>query len=255
MSAPPPKLCCPVLPDSLTEALASAAASIGDRREPPPAALGREVAREISGLLESEVYAVILYGSRARGTATAESDWDVLVLTGEVRSTGIFGESAGMDVDLHALPKSRLATLDPGDYVYLLPCVVLFDTEGLAADLLASVARRAEEPPPRMTRSEVTRFACWLRRMGRRIRRDLAEAPAVASYRLAWLEFELYDRYFRLRGLRTMAAAASIAHIRRHDPECARLIDQLAAAREPIERLTLIEVIAEHALSGAVCAN
>jgi CspA family cold shock protein len=52
------------------------------------------------------------------------SDWDVLALTGATRTTGIFGESAGMDLDIHTLEKSRLTGLDPSTVIYLLPSAV-----------------------------------------------------------------------------------------------------------------------------------
>lgn len=199
--------------------------------------------RHLAAALDTEVRALLLYGSRARGEAHADSDWDVLAVTREARPYGIRRATARADLDIDARTVDELAS--PAAWVYLLPGRVLDDPEGILAELLARLeACRADGPAP-LEEAERARWEAWLQRMSRRIAGNLQDDPVLAAYQMSWLHEELLTLYFRWRTMWTRGPRPALRWLREHDAETYAGFAAVAAASTPTERAEALRLLVE----------
>jgi len=155
---------------------------------------------------EHGVHTVILYGSRARGDATAESDIDVAgfaEIPATVRDARVWN---GMFLDAFVYPTALAQAPDP-DMRKLCGGRVLLDERQLAGPLLAALAILDRQAPATLPESELRMRRVWARKMLARVRRDDVEA----HYRRHWLLQQLLEDYFALRGARYRAPKEALA--------------------------------------------
>lgn len=158
-------------------------------------------------------HAVILYGSRARGAATPESDWDVLGIRERgdaIREARPLGDAW---LDAFVLPERDLETLDAGSLRYL-GGRVLVDRRGVAAALLARVAAFESKGPPALDATEEAARRAWYPKMLARIARGDVEA----RYRRAWLLYDALETWFVLRRRWYRGPKESLAWLAAHEP-------------------------------------
>lgn len=151
---------------------------------------------EIERLLvdRHKCHAVILYGSRARGTAAGTSDWDVVGIRREgasVREARAFGDG-WLDAFVH--PESHFEELDEGSLRFL-DGRVLVDRHGFAAALLKRIAAFEKQGPPPLGDGDESAMRAWYPKMLARI----AVGDVESRYRRAWLLFDSLEAWFRLR--------------------------------------------------------
>ena len=146
------------------------------------------------------VHTIILYGSRARGDATAESDIDVagfadipLTVRDARMWNGIFLDAFVYPTARAAVPKDLAA--EP-EMMKLCAGRVLLDDRKLGALLLDHLAAIDRQGPPALPASELQVRRLWARKMIARARRGDVEA----NYRRHWLLYQLLEDYFALRG-------------------------------------------------------
>ncbi len=166
-------------------------------------------------------HAVILYGSRSRGTAGSESDWDVVGIRERgdaLRDARPLGDAW---LDAFVLPERDLETLDAGSLRYL-GGRVLVDRRGFAAALLARVAAFEAKGPPALEASEEAARRSWYPKMLARIARDDVEA----RYRRAWLLYDALETWFVLRRRWYRGPKESLAWLAEHDPAAHALFAQ-----------------------------
>lgn len=183
-------------------------------------------------------HSIILYGSRARGDATAESDYDVIAFRDRegpvVRETGRW---RGALMDLFIYPTSRAESPDV-DLIHIRGGKLLADRDGLGQRLLDRLdelhAAGPEVLPPDQLAAR--RAWCW-KMLDRAVRSDIE-----GDYRRVWLLTLLIETYFDLRNAWYPGSKAAFQHLRAHDPGAYALFE---AALSPNASLEAIEALVE----------
>lgn len=166
----------------------------------------------------------ILYGSWARGDATAESDVDILC----VREAGPPVRAARMQgavyLDGFVYPESSLERLDP-DLLRILGGRVVKERDGFGTRLLERLKEQYDRGPEPMSEDERAAIRVWSRKMVERIR---GQHGIEADYRRTQLVFESLEDYFRLRNSWYNGPKASFQWLRQHDPAALHCFEQVA---------------------------
>ncbi len=139
-------------------------------------------------------HTVLLYGSRARGEETDESDVDVLVFADIDEGFRDARRWEGLYLDAFVLP-TALAAEATDEMLKLIGSKVLLDARGLGAALLAKVEARDAAGPTVLPESDKRMRRVWAHKMLARVRRGDMEA----HYRHHWLLFQLLEDDFALR--------------------------------------------------------
>lgn len=158
-------------------------------------------------------HTVVLYGSRARGDFTPESDYDVA----GVRAGGDEERDArpweGSFLDAFIYPERAVAELKPG-MDRLAGGVVLCERDGFGRDLLLRATLMYHRPIDPLPPGEHAALKAWPRKMLARIARGDVEA----NYRRAWLLYQLLEDYFALRALAYRGPKESLGWLAAQDP-------------------------------------
>ena len=180
------------------------------------------------------VHTVILYGSRARGDATPDSDIDFAAFADVPTMTRDARQWCGMYLDGFVYPSAVAVApiLDP-DMLKLVGGRVLLDDRGLAGPLLDRLAALDREPPPPAAEDHRQMLRTWAHKMLPRIKRGDIEA----HYRRHWLLFQLLEDYFTLRGERYRGPKLALAALRRDRPATFASFERALAPGASIDAL------------------
>lgn len=142
------------------------------------------------------VHTILLYGSRADGSAGADSDYDVAGFGPIDKSFRVARLVDGAYLDVFVYPEALL--LGPSEeYLKLRGSQVVLQRGAEAADFLSKleeIFRRGPEPLPL---DEIEARKVWAHKMAARMQR----ADLEGNYRRVWLLTALLEDYFHLRGL------------------------------------------------------
>lgn len=181
-------------------------------------------------------HTVILYGSHARGDATANSDVDLL----GVRESGAAGRDArmvdGVFLDGFVYPEEALATLDPS-MLRVLGGVVLRERDGLGTGLLARIQELHDRGPKPLPDDERQALVVWSRKMIERFR---GQHGVEARFRRMSLVIQALEDYFLLRNAWFRGPKEAFAWLLRHDRATHALFEQASrpeATEEAFEEL------------------
>jgi hypothetical protein len=186
-------------------------------------------------------HAVILYGSRARGTATESSDWDVLGIRKTGASQRVARDFRGAWLDAFVQPESHFATLDP-ESLKLLGGRVVMDKRGFGAALMKRVAAFEAKGPEPLRQDEDEVIRVWYSKTLARVARDDLEA----RHRRVWMLFQSLEDYFKLRRRWYRGPKESFPWLAEHDPETH---EAFARALEPSATLDDLRLLVERVLA------
>ena len=158
-------------------------------------------------------HTAILYGSRARGDATGESDVDLLLLREQGPSIRDAYLDGGDYVDAFIQHDAEVKTLDPS-MLRLHGGVVLHERDGAGTALLAEVASLLARGPDPMPDDERRTVLLWARKMVDRVR---GKAGIEGDYRRMFLVMQSLEDYFTLRGMWFRGSKMGFAWLREND--------------------------------------
>ncbi|CAN5309095.1 hypothetical protein BH09MYX1_BH09MYX1_33490 [soil metagenome] len=186
-----------------------------------------------------DVHTIILYGSRARGDATAESDIDVACFADvpeTYRDARVWNE---LFLDGFVYP-TNVATQDlTEDMAKLGGGSILKDDRSLAGPLLARIAAFEASPAPALPETERRMRRIWAKKMVARIRRGDVEA----SYRYHWLLFQLLEDHYPMSGHRYPGPKRAFADLAKRDPSTFAAFER---ALVPGARFDAVEALVDH---------
>jgi len=220
----------------------------------------------LRALAQQERYrGVILFGSVAHGTATADSDLDVLVLTAGTDACANISHPAigGVKLDLSFNSLAQLSDLldeqlrDGSRRPMLAGGRILFDKDGDLTTLRerADAARPRPVPPERHQHIQFLFF-----HLHDKIARFLTSDPTTALLSLHLGLGEALDWHYRLRGEWRVSSKWLLADLRRWDAPLAALVTRCVAAGDLAAKYAAWNAIVEHTLAplggrGAITAN
>jgi hypothetical protein len=186
------------------------------------------------------VHTVILYGSRARGDATVDSDIDVACFADVATTTRDARHWNGLYLDAFVYPTELMASASTTELAKLCGGIAFLDERGLAAQLLERVAQLDRAPVVPLAADEQQMRRVWAHKMLARIQRD---ASVEAHYRRHWLLFQVLEDHFALRGEGYRGPKLALAELERRAPATFALF---AAALAPDATIDAIAALVEH---------
>lgn len=159
-------------------------------------------------------HTVVLYGSRARGDATPESDIDVACFAdvSESYQDARLWQDAFLDGFVY--PTSRIEGDVENEMLKLVGGKAILDERGLAEAFLVRVRARDEEPVPLLREHERQAMRTWAHKTLARIRRGDIEG----NYRYHVLLVHLLEDHFALLARRYRGPKRALAELAASDP-------------------------------------
>ena len=187
-------------------------------------------------------HTILLYGSRADGSADAGSDYDIAAFAAIGRTTRITRQEGAAFLDVFVYPEEQLESTST-EFLKLVGGRVLRERDDAGRRLIEraeSLLARGPEPLPPDERKAL---GDWARKMLVRMQR----ADAEGDYRRAWLLMELLPDYFQLRGLWYRGPKKSFMWLAEHDPPAH---GAFLAALAPGAQDSAIRALVDAVLSG-----
>jgi hypothetical protein len=182
-------------------------------------------------------HTLLLYGSRADGTADEDSDYDIAAF-GPRDSTGRDTRTIdGTFLDVFLYPESALTQPGP-EWLKLRGSVVLLQRGQEADRFLQGLAAVFTQGPPPLPADEIGARTTWAWKMAARMERGDAEG----HYRRAWLLTALLEDYFALRRQWFEGPKKALQWIQAHDPETAHALQ--AALRPDASHASIRQAVA-----------
>lgn len=175
---------------------------------------------------------VILYGSRARGNQTANSDYDIACFGIDckpVRHAQIWN---GAYIDAWIYPQEKLVNPDKS-LLHIRHGVVITQESTLGDKCLEKVDLLYRQGPERLPQWEIEVKRVWIDKMLDRI----TILDTEGQYRRVWLLFEMLEIYFALRNLWYLGPKESFAWLKDNDRNVYQAFDSALASDHDLERI------------------
>jgi predicted nucleotidyltransferase len=177
-------------------------------------------------------HTIIAYGSRARNQATDSSDIDIACycdITEEIKDARLFH---GVYLDAWICPTSSMEEIDEKDLRFEDGCLLL-DQQGLGKKFLQGVMDKFRQGPKNPSQSDIRHTTEWIHKM--LLRADVNDLDG--QYRKTWLQFQLLEIYFQLRGKWFLGHKKSFQYLQEYDLACYELFEHVYANATDYEKL------------------
>src|SRR6187551_1847015 len=145
-------------------------------------------------IVDYRAHTILLYGSRADGSFTADSDYDLAAfapIDNETRNNKLINNSFW---DVFVYPESILASPSK-NYLELRNSRILIQKGSGATEFLVELENIFNAGPVQLTPAEIEVRAQWAKKMYARLERNDIEG----SYQRVWLLTALLEDYFDIR--------------------------------------------------------
>lgn len=165
---------------------------------------------------------IVVYGSFADGSNNDHSDFDVLVITksgNEMHDNTIV---EGVMLDAFIYPKAKfLDVFNCKEFVQIVDGCVVFDTDGIAAEVQSRVKEYIDSIPPKSNTENNTNVEWCEKMLARAARGDME-----GYFRWHWLLTESLEIYCDVIGMRYFGPKKSIKCMQEKDPESAKIYEK-----------------------------
>ncbi|MDF1800935.1 MAG: nucleotidyltransferase domain-containing protein [Planctomycetota bacterium] len=188
-------------------------------------------------------HTVLLYGSRANGTESSDSDLDVAAFGPVAAMQRVAGVRDGVYVDAFLYPESVLEQ-PAEEHLRFRGARILLQRDGGADAFLARLDELHRTGPSALPADELDARRVWLGKMLARAQRGDAEG----NYRRAWLLTALLEDDFHFRGLWYEGPKKALAWLQQHDTSTGEAMQR---AFDPRADLAAIGAAIERVLGSA----
>ncbi|ARV57352.1 hypothetical protein BZZ01_00765 [Nostocales cyanobacterium HT-58-2] len=165
-------------------------------------------------------HTVILYRSRAKGTHTAESDYELFAVrqTGESLHNARLWNNSYLDIFIY---NEKDVIIIDSSFLRIRGGIVLREQESFAQRLLKQVDEFFATSPAVLSANEIQRRHTWFSKMLKRI----SQGDIEADHRRVWLLYALLEDYFALSQKWYLGSKESWKWLKIHDPGTYKAID------------------------------
>lgn len=198
-----------------------------------------EVLQEIVGYLRKKhrCHTVILYGSRARNSATSTSDYDVAGICRNGERTRIAKKKNGAYWDVFVYPEKDLKSVKT-QFLDWRDAKVIFEEGHYGRNLIRRIQKSLEKPFKPAPRYEIAVTKAWAQKQLDRI--EIGDVHGL--FRRAELQTASIEHYFQIRRKRFWGPKAGLQWLEKHDPTTFKLFAKVY--RDPVNLRALKALVA-----------
>lgn len=188
-------------------------------------------------IAEHGAHTILLYGSRADGSATADSDYDMaaFALVAEELRDNRFAEGVYRDIFIYP---DVILNSPSKDYLKLCDSQIILQRDSSASDFLAQLNLILQAGPKILSQQEIQVRYQWAIKMCSR----LARGDIEGNYRRIMLLMTLLEDYFDLRQRWYQGSKKAFLWLQKNSPEDFILFDKAlspCATQQEIEALVV----------------